>query len=564
VRERLDHRGNVLVPLDLEALDGVLDELKARAIESVAVCLMYSYVNPAHERAVRTRILDRGLFPESNIALSCEVLPEFREYERASTVALEAYVRPVMGGYLRRVEEGLSHLPGRKQARAAPKTPTLRIMKSDGGVMSARWARRHAVQTALSGPAAGVIGGSRLGRQAGYDRVITLDVGGTSTDVSLCPGHPNLWAESEIDGLPLRTRVLDIETIGAGGGSIARLDAGGALQVGPESAGADPGPIAYGRGGTEVTVTDANCVLGRLVPEHFLGGAMVLHIKSPREAIQDLAGELGLDSTSAALGILDVAHANIDRALRRVSVARGYDPRDFTLVAFGGAGPLHACQVADRLQIPRLLVPRYPGVLCALGLLMADVLLDASRSVLHTLTSKSGAALQSELDAMIAESRDELLWEGLSEAAMVFAGSVDARYRGQSYELTVPFTGPSTESMLETFHAAYARQYGHAMPEREVEIVNLRLQAIGQVDKPVLKPEPCVTSDGREASLGRWRVICDEGERSVHLYDRGLLGPGARFTGPALVVQMDSTVFLAPGWEAAVDGYRNLVIERRL
>ena len=401
VPERLDHRGAVVVPLDLVALDAVLDDLAAQRIESVAVCFLYSYVNPAHEQAVRARILERGMLSESRIALSCEVLPEFREYERASTVALEAYVRPVMGGYLQHLEEGLSLLQVGAAADGPSAAPLLRIMKSDGGVMSARWARQHAVQTALSGPAAGVIGAFQVAKCAGYDHVITLDMGGTSTDVSLCPGSMNLWAESEIDGLPLRTRVLDIETIGAGGGSIARLDAGGVLQVGPQSAGADPGPIAYGRGGIEITVTDANCVLGRLVPGHFLGGAMQLHLDPASHALGRLAEKMGLDVEAAALGVLDVAHANIDRALRRVSVARGHDPRAFTLLAFGGAGPLQACQVAERLDIPRLLIPRYPGVLCALGLLMADVVLDASRSVLHTVSPSSGEHLQSELAAML-------------------------------------------------------------------------------------------------------------------------------------------------------------------
>lgn len=562
VTERLDHRGAVLVPLDREVLDAVLDELAEQEIDSVAVCFLYSYVNPTHEQAVRARVLERGLLPEAHIALSCEVLPEFREYERASTVALEAYVRPVMGGYLQRLEKGLFGLQSGAKSDSSSPAPLLRIMKSDGGVMSARWARQHAVQTVLSGPAAGVIGGFQVARQAGYDHVITLDMGGTSTDVSLCPGSLNLWAESEIDGLPLRTRVLDIETIGAGGGSIARLDAGGVLQVGPQSAGADPGPIAYGRGGTEITVTDANCVLGRLVPGHFLGGAMALYLDPAREALEELAVRMGLDSEAAALGVLDVAHANIERALRRVSVARGHDPRAFTLLAFGGAGPLQACQVADRLEIPRLLIPRYPGVLCALGLLMADVALDASRSVLHTVSQSSGQSLWSELEQMIGQAREQLVLEGIDEAAMAFQGWVDARYRGQSYELTIPFAEPSIERLLESFHAAYARQYGHAMREREVEVVNLRLQATGQVEKPVLRAEPCVDGDGREARLGRRRVVCDEGERDVELYARERLKPGSSFAGPAVVVQMDSTVYVAPGWLARVDGFRNLVIER--
>jgi N-methylhydantoinase A len=289
---------------------------------------------------------------------------------------------------------------------------------------------------------------------------------------------------------------------------------------------------------------------------------MSLDVDAARAAVGLLAQQMGFDVEAAALGVLDVAHANIDRAVRRVSVARGYDPRAFTLLAFGGAGPLHACQVAERLEIPRLLVPRYPGVLCALGLLMADVVLDASRSVLHTVSEGSGRALQAELDKMIEQARDALHRDGMDAADMAFSGWVDARYRGQSYELTIPFAGALTERLLESFHRAYAAQYGHAMPERAVEAVNLRLQATGRVDKPVLRSEPCVTGDGGEARLGSRRVVCDEGAQSLELYARERLCPGASFAGPALVVQMDSTVYVAPGWVARVDGYRNLVIER--
>ena len=434
-------------------------------------------------------------------------------------------------------------------------------MKSDGGVISARRARRQAVQTVLSGPAAGVIGGFSLAQRAGYDHVITLDMGGTSTDVALCPGKPIRRAESEIDGWPLRTRLLDIETIGAGGGSIARLDAGGALRVGPESAGADPGPIAYGGGGQQVTVTDAHVVLGRLEARHFLGGTMPLYLEPARAALAELGSQMGLHAGAAALGVLEVANVNIERALRRVSVARGYDPRDFTLVAFGGAGPLHACTVAARLEIPRVLVPRYPGVLCALGLLMADVVLEASRSVLRSVTANVGPELRAQLDEMIARARADLLREGIAEEAMAFSGLVDMRYRGQSYELTLPFTGASTDDLLAGFHAAHARSYGHVMPGRAVAVVNLRLQATGVVEKPVLVPEPLIGSDGIEAVLGHKTILCGDGEHRFCLYDRGRLRPGAMFAGPALVFQMDSTVFVPPEWSARVDGYRNIILE---
>ena len=552
VPERLDHTGRVLTPLDMTALDTVLDDITHQGIKSVAVCFLYSYVNPVHEQAVRAQILERGLLQDWQIALSCEVLPEFREYERASTVALEAYVRPVVSGYLRRLEDDL------------PDTCSLRIMKSDGGVVSAQRVRQQAILTALSGPAAGVIGGFYLAQQAGYDAgcdttgVITLDMGGTSTDVALCPGGLIRRAESEIGSLPLRTRLLDIETIGAGGGSIARLDAGGALRVGPESAGADPGPIAYGRGGQQVTVTDANAILGRLDPHHFLGGTMSLYLEPARAALESLARKMGLTAEAAALGVIDVANVNIDRALRRVSIARGYDPRDFTLVTFGGAGPMHACAVAARLEIPRVLIPRYPGVLCAFGLLMADVVLDYSRSVLGEVTAETHAHLQALLDEMMRAARDDLAREGVAQGEMVFNGLVDARYRGQSYELTIPFE----ENLLDAFHAAHVRSYGHSMPERAVEVVNLRLQATGLVEKPVLVPEPLVENDGTDALLGEKPGFWERtGFLQFALYDREQLRPGATFAGPALVFQMDSTIFIAPDWAACVDGYRNIALE---
>lgn len=547
VPERLSFEGEVLLPLDRSALDAVLDDIDRQGIESVAVCFLYSYVNPTHERAVREHILERGRLDRWQVALSSDVLPEFREYERASTVVLEAYVRPVVSRYLQRIEEEL------------PDHTVLRIMKSDGGVVSAQRARQRAIHTALSGPAAGVIGAFRLAELAGYDRVITFDMGGTSTDVALCPGELIRRAESSIDDLPLRTRMLDIETIGAGGGSIARLDAGGVLRVGPQSAGADPGPIAYGLGGQQVTVTDANVVLGRVDPDHFLGGEMNLSPGPSLRAVRSLGERMGLTPEEAALGIVRVANVSVDRALRRVSIARGHDPREFTLVAFGGAGPLHACAVADQLGISRVLVPRHPGVLCAFGLLLADVVLERSHAVLAPVTPPTAAVLQERLDDMAAQARDDLIAEGVDARAIILRGLVDARYRGQSHELTIPLD----EDVATAFHAAHAQTYGHAMPERTVEVVNLRLQATGVVESPPLKPEPMAPSDGADARLGEKAGFVEgRGFMSVALYQREGLRPGAVIGGPALVFQMDSTVFIPPGWSARVDGFRNLIVER--
>jgi len=547
VPERLDYTGAVILPLDTAALDSVIYKMMEARIEAVAVCLLYSYVNPVHEFAIRARILQRGFLDETQIALSCEVLPEFREYERASTVALEAYVRPTVNSYLRHLE------------RELPSTSTLRVMKSDGGVVSARYASRLAVQTALSGPAAGVIGAFYAAKLAGFDHIITLDMGGTSTDVSLCPGAPVRYPEREIDGWPLRTPTLDIETIGAGGGSIARVDEGGALRVGPESAGADPGSIIYGRGGQRVTISDAHAVLGHLDSDHFLGGQMKLNVEaawaaiaSLAEATQLVAETTQLGTIKTAAGIINIANVKIDQAIRRVSIARGYDPRAFTLVAFGGAGPLHACEVAERLHIPRVLVPRYPGAMCAFGLLTADVVLDYSRSVLGSDLHVAG--LQAQLDTFIARARHDLVQQEIAPDAMLFNAQIDMRYQGQAYELSIPF-GLDLDA---AFHAAHSRRYGYSMPGRATEIVNLRLQAIGSVSKPPLSAEPCADNDGQSARIGEKQL---EGVGQVALYNRDMLQPGARIGGAALIFQLDSTTYIPPGWSASVDAYRNVLVE---
>jgi N-methylhydantoinase A len=537
--ERLDANGNVLTPLDKDHLAQILDALEAQGIEAVAVSLLYSYLNPDHELAVRDAILVRGLLDDGQIALSHEILPEFREYERASTVSLEAYVRPVMSRYLSNLEQQL------------PDGVGLRVMKSDGGVVSAKRAASQSVQTALSGPAAGVIGAHHLATLAGYPNIITLDMGGTSTDVALVAGEPIRRPESEIDGLPLRIRLLDIDTVGAGGGSIARIDSGGALRVGPQSAGSSPGPIAYGKAGSAVTVTDANVVLGRLDADHFLGGTMPLNVTGASAAVEALGNPVGLSATETAQGIIDIANVNIDRALRRVSVARGHDPREFTLVAFGGAGPLHACEVAERLEMAHVLIPRTPGVLCAFGLLVADVVLDYSRAVLRLVDGDLYDDLRAIVTDLQTQAASDLSDDGVLPADQRFTVMLDARYQGQGYELSIPLTA----DIAETFHAAHSREYGHALDAVTVEVVNLRLTATGTVEHPSLDAEPEIDNDGGDALI---RIRAD----GVRLYDRNRLSPGARFSGPALVFQLDSTVYIAAGWQAHVDNYTNLLLHK--
>ncbi len=544
VPERLAHNGAVLQALDLDALDAVLDRVAALKIEAIAVCYLYSFLNPAHERATRERILARELVPPDNISLSSEVLPQFREYERASTVALDAYVRPVMSHYLSQL------------AAALPASTRLLMMKSDGGVVGAATAAREAIQTALSGPAAGVIGAYHMAQRAGFDHIITFDMGGTSSDVAICPGEPLRRSHTEIDGLPLRFPVIDIETVGAGGGSIARIDAGGALRVGPESAGAQPGPIIYDQGGDHVTVSDANALTGRLDAEHFLAGGLTLNLEAAEAHAQTMAEALGRDLQATAHGILEVANANIERALRRVSVERGYDPRDFTLMAFGGAGPLHACDLAARLGMRRVLIPRYPGVMCALGLLLADIQRDYTHPLLTLLDDDLHATITRIQEHLRAGAIDDLTAEGVPPEAMRLTTLADMRYWGQSYEFTLSFDDPAR--LAEAFHALHRAQYGHAMPDRPLEIVNIRLQAIGQVPKPAITPELESPNDGSSAYLGEKTVA----GQTLARYVRDKLQPGAVCYGPALIFQLDSTTYLALGWRARVDGYHNLILEQ--
>ena len=542
VPERLDFRGNVLQPLDMSALDQVLDEIAQNDIDSIAVCLLFSYVNDEHERQIKQRIIKRGAVKyEWQIVLSSQVLPEFREYERASTVALEAFVRPVMTRYIGQLETDL------------PKRTSLRIMKSDGGVMRAGRVREQAIHTALSGPAAGVMGAFQVARAAGYDRIITLDMGGTSTDVALIAGRPQPRPESSIDGLPMRIRMLDIETIGAGGGSIARMDAGGALRVGPESAGANPGPAIYGQGGTQVTLSDANAVLGRLDAEHFLGGAMALDINAGIEVLGKLGQQVGFSTIATAKGVVDIANVNIDRAIRRVSIARGHDPRDFTLVAFGGAGPLHACEAAERLDIPRVLVPSSPGVLCALGLLLADVAVDYSQSVMLLARADHIAGLAARQEDLLQLAGTDLQQEGMREDNMLFAVSLDMRYKGQAYELNIPFSS----RVVEDFHEAHRTTYGHALPDRDVEIVNIRVQGTGLVQKPAFE-----RNEPHERAAAPFSEIESPLGGAIRRFHRDQLSAGSTLEGEALIFQMDSTTYVPPGWNATVDGYLNLILTR--
>lgn len=563
VDERVTAEGEVLAPLDTAALRSLVEQLAAARIESIAVCLLFSFLRPEHEREIRAA-LQQGYdardapTPNFHVSLSSEILPEYREYERTSTTVINAYVAPLIGRYLQRLAEGLQ--PRR-----------LTVMQSNGGVISAATAAAQAARTALSGPTGGVVGARFVAQQAGFEQVITFDMGGTSTDVALCPGRLPMTTEGEIADMPLRLPMLDIHTVGAGGGSLAYVDAGGALHVGPQSAGADPGPACYGRtaGAEEVraTTTDANLVLGRLHADHFLGGEMRLDETAAREALRRLASAMGVSTPEeAAWGVIRVANAHMERAIRRISVERGHDPRRFTLVAFGGAGPLHACELAASLQIGRVLVPAVPGVLSALGMLTAAPTKDYSQTVMRSLTGEQdGTAdwLRAAFAPLAERARAEMAAEGHDPAAVTLRHSLDMRYVGQSHELTVPIT-LEAPTPAARFHAQHEARYGYQRLEAPVEIVTLRLAAVAPVTPPQLAPLPLRAADAGAAIIGEKQVWFDRRPQPTTLYERGRLQPGNRFTGPAVIFQYDTTTVVPPAWEAAVDTYGNfhLVVGR--
>ena len=544
--ERLDHHGNVLQQLSRRDVDALLDRLVKGGVRSLAVCFLFSFLNPAHERMVRDAARKRGIA----CSASFEVLPEHREYERTSTTVLNAYVAPVIERYLSKLSSGL-------KSRKAGK---LRIMQSNGGSARAEIAASLAVRTVLSGPAGGVAGAFQVAASAGFDRIITFDMGGTSTDVCLCDGSIPLTSESMIDGMPLRIPTVDVHTVGAGGGSIARIDAGGALRVGPESAGADPGPACYGNG-SEPTVTDAHLVLGRLRADRFLGGRMELSIRAAERALRPIARAFGGDLGQAAASVIRVADASMERALRVTSVERGHDPRRFTLVAFGGAGPLHACQLAESLGIPRVLVPLFPGVLSAFGMAAAPITTDHVQALLAAVDDS--AALERKLgrvlDRLESRARRELALQGYKRHVRA-TRSLDLRYAGQSYELTVPISSAKAATYSRAFHAAHQRRYGHSDTSRAVEVVSARVRAQAPGAPVRMQALPRRRAGMQAARIERVPVRFDR-ERQTWMYERERLRAGDRLRGPALVLQLDSTTVIPPGWRGAVDRLGNLVLE---
>ena len=535
--ERLDASGEVITPIDPAALEKLVARLEASGADSVAVCLLHSYVNDAHERRVAQRLRRDGRL----VSVSSEVLPEYREFERWSTTVVNAYVAPLVDRYLARLEDAIG-------ARR------LSIMQSNGGSISSSLARTEAVRTVLSGPAAGVVGAQAVAVAAGYPRVISFDMGGTSTDVSLVDDRIATSTDSRIGDFPVRLPVIDIHTVGAGGGSIAFVDSGGALRVGPRSAGSSPGPACYGVG-TELTVTDANLLLGRLDPEFFLGGRMALDRNRAEAAARDVAKQLRISVPELAEGVVRVANANMERAIRVVSVERGHDPRRFALVAFGGAGGMHACEIARTLEIGAVLVPRHAGVLSALGMLVADVTRDYSASILQPADVLPMPAILKRAKPLLARAKADLASEGFTGRRTAIDVQLDVRYLGQSYEVTVPLSA----NYRREFDRQHGRLYGYTNPRRAVEVVSLRVRAAGLTAKPPLpftRPRRPFAPKPAAVRRGRWYGR----DVPVSFFHWPDLTPGATGRGPAVITGAEATVVVPPRFAFRLDGYSNIVL----
>lgn len=561
VRERIGPQGEVLAPLTPTALARLRRAVARTRPEAVGVSLLFSFANPAHERRVARALRGLGL----PVSASHEILPEFREYERTATVAVNAYLLPLLGRYLREVERVARAAAGQRRRSLRDRTGAngkVGVMQSSGGTVAAGVAATQPVRTLLSGPAGGVLGARTAGRMAGFERVISFDMGGTSTDVALLAGELATTNEGSVGDLPVAVPMLDIHTVGAGGGSMAWFDHGGALRVGPQSAGADPGPICYGKG-RQPTVTDAHLILGRLHPERFLGGEWRLDEPRARQWMQKfLTAGCGLKSVEElAAGIVSVANATMERALRVISIERGHDPRYFTLVAFGGAGGLHACALAAALGIPQVLVPKFPGALSALGILWSDVVKDYSRTVLLPVGRADGAParLERELRRLERTARAELQREGFEPKRQRLNRLLDLRYRGQAYELTLPHQ----RDFARAFHRAHLRRYGYADPARAVEVVNVRLRAVGVTPKPTVpRAAPAGPQPPVAAWLGRAPAYFDGRRLATDSYLRERLRPGNRIRGPAVIAEYSATTVVPPGWRLHVDAYENLLVER--
>lgn len=548
VRERLAWDGSVITALSEEDFAPIIEKAKAEGFEAIAVCFLHAYTNPAHE--LRAREIIKAALPEISVSLSHQVAPEWREVERASSTVMDAYVAPVVELYLRTLKAELAE---------SGMTKTVHVMGSSGGVMTDRLATERPIATLMSGPVGGSIGGCELARRTGIDNLLCVDMGGTSFDLSLVvDGQPEMTSETVLEGLPLLMSIVSIDTVGAGGGSIAWVEAGG-LRVGPKSAGSYPGPVCYSRGGTQPTVTDANLFLGRLGDDSLLDGKMKLDSEATGEALTQLGAQVGLSDRELAEGILAISNAKMADAMRTITVGQGIDPRDFTLVAFGGAGPMHAVELARELDMKRVLIPRFPGTFSAWGMLQSDIRHDLMASHIGLMSALEEAVLEAEFAVLEEQGREKLREENVPGEAMAFARSVDLRYQGQEYSINVPIErGDSIAAVLDHFHWLYERRYGHSQPESETEIISIRLAATGSFehgdDGAAFEPTP------GEPQVGTRDVIFDGTNHATPIVKRERLAPGSEMASPAIVEEESATTVVPPGYTIAIDTFGNMLI----
>lgn len=547
IAERTRPDGTIETAPSQEDLRELRSQLQESGVEAVAVCFLFSFANPANEEAVARELSSLRL----PLSLSSRILPEFREYERMSTVCVNAYLQPLMQGYLENLQSWL----GRAHDR-------IFVMQSSGGIAAVETAAAEPVRTVLSGPAGGAVGALAMGRLAGFDKIISFDMGGTSTDVALLEGDLHVTNEAEVAGLPVRVPMLNIHTVGAGGGSLARIDAGGALRVGPESAGADPGPICYGKG-TQPTVTDANLLLGRLRPENFLGGEFRLDLSRTRALFTEWlkTNPLNWTAEELAAGIIRVINATMEKAIRVVSIEQGYDPRDFSLLAFGGAGALHACELAEQLSIPRVIVPPAPGALSAYGILVSDVVKDFSRTAPLLLTKNEFPSAKKKLGCIFDELQRAALHQYKREgwtAVPKLECFVDLRYQGQGYELRLPWR--PTPALLQNFHAAHQRRFGYEHRNKHIEAVTLRVRASLPQKKVEIVDRRGAKSETRQPASAP--VQFGNKILATKIFDRESLSASFRATGPAIVTEYTATSVVPPGWRVSVHRSGALLVTR--
>jgi N-methylhydantoinase A len=545
VDERISAEGTVLRAPSAESLQTLAAHIAAQKPQAIALSLLFSFANPQNEKAVVAALAALNL----PLSVSHQILPEFREYERASTVLVNAYLQPVMQSYLQKLQQ--------KAGAGTHRRARIFVMQSSGGITALATAAEQPVRTVLSGPAGGIVGAAAVAKRSGFDRIITFDMGGTSSDVALIDGHPTTTNEADVAGLPVRVPVLDIHTVGAGGGSLARFDAGGALRVGPESAGADPGPICYGKG-ERPTVTDANLLLGRLPADQFLGGDFQLDLPRTQKIVAQWlkTNHSNLSLEDFAAGVVRVVNANMEKAIRVVSIERGHDPRQFSLVAFGGAGAMHACELAHALRIPRVIVPAYPGALSALGILISDVVKDHSRTIL--LRVAPGKTFSARLDPIFAELKRNIAaelkkedWQGRA----VFEPSCDIRYRGQGYELNLPYSA----NVLKRFHAEHKRRYGYSSPDRDLEIVTVRMR--GRVASPEKLSRLKIREEQGRLKASSQMVHFGGRRYKTQIIPRSAIQQGKRYRGPAIITEYSATTVIPPGLRYQKDRAGNLLIE---